>query len=139
MLAGGTPPAPQPPFPGKDLTLDQIDARDVKVQVALKKSYRTPRIRISNAVLRMQVHPRLPLPVANLLLRLAVEARRRLRHPLDVPWATPIEGIAWGRLEADGKTPVVLVVTIDGKEKLRVSEDELKKKEEKPDGQPQVA
>lgn len=122
----------------KALTLDQIDARRVRVEVSTKKSYRIPRVRITNTTIRLMVSPALALPVVKDVLRLAVEARRRLRHPNNQPQADPIPGIAYGRLGApDEKFWDVLTVTIDGKDAVRVKVDELEK-EEPPKAEPKL-
>lgn len=109
------------------LTLDQIDARDVRVTVSMKKRYRLQRACISNNVICLLVHPTLDIRIAKVLLALAVEARRRLRHPDNQAWVTPIPGNAWGRLTlpADGKPPLRLIVAVQGTDVVTVTETEI--------------
>lgn len=122
----------------KTLTLDQIDARDVRVEVSTKKSYRIPRVKITNKTIRLMVSPFLAVPVVKEVLLMAVEARRRLRHPNNQSHADPIQGIAYGRLGAeDEKFWDVLFVTIDGKEVTQVKVEDARR-EKKEDGEGQL-
>lgn len=118
----------------KALTLDQLDARDVKVELAVKKSYRIPRVKITNKSLTLLVSPRLAVPIVKDILLMAVEARRRLRHPNNQSHADPIEGIAWGRLgSTDEKFWDTLFVTIAGKAVTAVTLEDAKREEKDDD------
>lgn len=127
------------------LTLDQIDARQVRVEVATKKSYRVPRVKITNKTITLLLGPRFPAAATKDLLLMAVEARRRLRHPDNQPHATPLTGIAYGKLEVEpeqmeeilkrgsldtgGSIPTILSVTLGGKPATVVRLEDIQKKE----------
>lgn len=127
------------------LTLDQIDARQVRIEVLKKASYHQARVRITNTTIRLMTPPSMPLGLVKDLLMLAVEARRRLRHPDNQAHAAAFQGIAFGKLTIEpeemeelvkrgslaggSKFPTVLTVTIDGKEVVAVKLDDIQKED----------
>ena len=110
----------------ENLTLDQIDARDVRVGVKFKKSYRWPRVRLTNNSIIAYLHPNLDFLLIKQLVALAVEARRRLRHPNNQVHAEPFKGPAWGSMEDVTEDRLGdLVVKVEGREVTRVSLDQM--------------